>query len=454
MFVLSGTVDSLHLGDLLEWLHLTRATGRLLLAANTVTRAFDIVRGKVAFASSSRAAERLGSWLLRQEQVPYRTLLHALTVAQTTGETFTTVVEREAGLGHDALLEAGRSLATALASRAMRESRISFSFDPDYPVTDRLHVDLQLECSKLIMDAAYSVDTRPPADQVIGEPPVTFDPEAVDALFWRIAADLEGELVDAAAFAAANETLAKVGALLHRWVTQGLPLLPLGPDAAERVASRLQRAEPVRIEDSPTLAWNVLSLVNGLDAPGLPRATGLHEAWTLAAEDAPLLVRLIIDNTRWRRERHDSADSALLRTAVARAAAGRSLAPLLGLDEETAATAAALPVVTLELVATALAHAPLASGSMQRVALRHLLPLVGHAAGNAAGYPEVLLTALTGKPEEHAGARIAAWAAAAAQEAGSGIYPGEPVAASSSPKLAAAMKAARKVARRAVADVV
>ena len=88
MLVLSGALDRLHLGDLLEWLHLTKATGRLLLSSSSVTRAFDIVRGKVAFASSSRASERLGSWLLRKGLASRGALLRTLPISQTRGAPF------------------------------------------------------------------------------------------------------------------------------------------------------------------------------------------------------------------------------------------------------------------------------------------------------------------------------------------------------------------------------
>lgn len=426
MLALSGTVDRLHLGDLLEWLHLSRQSGRLLLTAGAVTRAFDFVRGKVAFASSSRAAERLASWLLRRDIVERGALLRSLAIAQTTGEAFTSVLERESEIDHHRLVAAGRALAIALASKVMREERVSFVFDQTWPVTDNFHIDLELECAKLVMEAAFNVDTRPPADQPSLEPPTTLDPLTVEALFWRITDDLEGEYLDALVFTEAHRTLLAVGELLNRWVTQGPPLLPLGPVDAARVTARLEAGEPVRLEDSPTLAWDLLSLVNGLDAPGFTRASSVTDAWLMAGKDAERLARLVLDSSRWRRERRGESDEPLRRAALARAAAGRALAGRFDLAGDTAACAAALPVVLLELVATALSSAPLASAAMQRVALRHLLPLVGHAAGNAAGLPEILVAALTGQPETHSGARVARLAAAAAGEIGMSMDRGVP----------------------------
>jgi Domain of unknown function (DUF4388) len=449
MLALSGSLDRLHLGDLLEWLHLTRATGRLMLSAGTVTRSFDVVRGKVAFASSSRAAERIGSWLLRKGLATRSALLRALATSQTQGEAFTVVVERETGVTHDALTEAGRTLATALASRVLREDRVSFRFDPNWPVTARFHVDLQLECSKLIMQAAYSVDTRPPADQYSSTPAATLDPDTIEALFWRIVEEVGDELVDAAAFAAAHRTLLAVGEPLHRWVTQGPPLLPLGPAAATRVKARLEANQAVTLEDSPTLAWDMLSLVNGLDAPGLSRATSLSEAWTMAGNDAPLLVNLLLTNSRWRREQDGNGDATLRRAAIVRAAAGRSLAALSGLAGETAACAAALPVVILELVATALTSNPLANAAMQRVALRRLLPVVGSAAGIAAGLPEVLLAALSGSPADHPGAQLAGLVSLATEQGEWTVYPGSVIAEQRDPAFASVLAEARAAARQA-----
>lgn len=407
MHELSGTLERLHLGDLMEWLHLTRATGRLNLSAGSVTRALDVHCGKIVFASSSRASERLASWLLRKQIAPRSVLLRSLAFSQTRGELFTSVVMREAGLSQEVLVEAGRALATALATRLLQENRVLFTFDPSWPVADRLHVDLQLECSSLIMQAAYRVDTLPPAANPRDEVPTTLDAKTVEALFWRIAGDLEGEHMDVATFAEAHRTFLAVGALLNRWV-QGPPLLPVGPGDAERVVARLERGEGVAIEDSPTLIWDLLALVNGLDCPGYSRATGAASAWQLAGEDGALLVRLIIDSPRWQRGARPETDEALWWAARKRVAAARHLFGEVGLGEEVALAAASLPVVILELVATALATTPLASPAMQRCALHHLLPVVATAAGNAAGLPEALVAAIAGVPADTPAVRLRA----------------------------------------------
>ena len=372
-------------------------------------------------ASSTRASERLASWLLRRGLVQRQSLLRALAISQTQGKPFTIVAEDEARVPHDTLVDAGRGLATALASRILREHCVVFRFDQTWPVTERLHVDLELDCPKLMMEAAFRADTRPPLDQVAETPLTTLDPDTVETLFWQTIEDLEGELVDAGALASAHTTLLALGELLQRWVTQGPPLLPLGPQDAARVTRRLAAGEAVRLEDSPTLTWDLLSLVNGLDAPGFSRAAGADEAWTMAGDDAALLVRLILENSRWRRTRRGDIDDSLRRATLTRAAAGAALAPHVGLSPDVAATAAALPVVLLELVATALTTTPLASPAMQRSALRRLLPLVGHAAGTAAGLPEVLLAALTGESPERPGARVARWAALVAPDAGMNV---------------------------------
>jgi len=449
VFELSGTVDRLFLSDLFEWLHLTRANGRLLLTAGLTTRSFDIVRGRVAFASSSQAAERLASWLLHKELAPRQTLMRALATSLTRGESFTVVVERDAGVGHGTLVEAGRSLASALISRLLREDRVSFRFDSAWPVTENLHVDLELESSKLIMQAAYSFDTDPPIDQYSTVSP-GLDSATIEALFWGMAAELEAELVELAALTRAHAAFLAVGEVLNRWVTLGPPLLPLTTDDAVRVRRRLAAGRTVRLEDSPTVAWDVLTLVNGLDAPGLSRAGGAAEAWAMAGEDAPLLVRLVVDSPRWRREKRGENDATLRRVALAREAAGRCLAKAVGLSADVAATAATLPVVVLELVATALASAQLPSAAMQRAALRHLLPVVGRSAATAAGFPEVLVAALTGSPAGDSGARVAALAAAAAGEI-EGVFPGQAIFGEGDVRIARAMARAKKAAHAALA---
>jgi hypothetical protein len=355
MLTLSGTVGRLYLGDLLEWLHLTHATGRLLLSSEDVTRAFDLYCGKLAFASSSRASERLGSWLLRNEVVPRNLLLRALAVSQTQGELFTSVLKRDVHIAHSKLVEASRSLATALASRVLREDQVAFTFDPSWPVADLREIDLELDCRNLVMQAAYRVDTDPASERSSDVPRTTLTPATLENLFWHILTHLEGEMVEATAVEDAHRSFHAVGQLLNRWVVQGPPLLPVGPRDATRVLARLKEGKPIRLEDSPTLTWNLLALVNGLDAPLAPRASSANEAWIMAGDEAPEWVHLILDTPRWRRESESENDTLLLRAALSRGAAARSLAEVVGLEEDAAATAAVLPVVLLEFVATALA---------------------------------------------------------------------------------------------------
>ncbi len=452
MLTLSGTLGRLYLGDLLEWLHLTHATGRLLLSAGDVTRAFDMNCGRIAFVSSSRASERLGSWLLRLQVAPREALMRALAISQTRGELFTAVLRREANLPRAKLVEAGRNLATALASQVLREDHVVFSFDPTWPVADRNEVDLELDCRNLIMQAAYRVDTKPAGAQLQMPPRTTLDATTLEALFWRIATELEGELIEANAVADAHRAFLAVGDLLHRWVAQGPPLLPLGPDDAERVHARLASGKAVRLEDSPTLAWDLLSLVNGLDAPEQPRALGFESAWAQAGDDAASWVRLILDSQRWRRAQGHANDAPLRRATLARIAAARKLCALVELDEDTATTAVALPMVLLELVATALATSPLATSAMHRSAIHHLLPLVGQAAGAAAGMPEVLLAALTSSPASHPAVRLVRLVGLAAGEAhADGTQ--EDLASPADPALGEALAAARRAAVRAVKAV-
>ncbi|MDD5562118.1 MAG: DUF4388 domain-containing protein [Thermoanaerobaculaceae bacterium] len=449
MLDISGTLGRLYLGDLLEWLHLTHATGRLLLSTSDVTRAFDMYCGRIAFASSSRASERLGSWLLHRDLASREVLLRALVVSQTQGELFTSVLERDGGLAHAGLVDAGRALATALVSRLLREDRVRFSFDPTWPVAEHKHIDLEMDCRNLVMQAAYRADTNPPVEAASQVPHTTLDPATLEALFWHIVGELEGELVDAADLAGAHRTFLAVGDLLNRWVVQGPPLLPVGPDDAERVARRLEAGRPVRLEDSPVLAWNLLALVNGLDAPDGPNAASADEAWALAGPDAPGWVRMILANPRWRRDSRSDCDDPFRRATLARVAAARKLAATAGLAEDVAITVAALPMVVLELVATALACSPMTGPALQHRCVHHLLPLVGRAAGTAAGLPQALVAAITLSPPRHPAARFARLVGMAAGELIElEVSQVEPLEVDDD--LAAALAAARKAAERAV----
>ncbi len=442
MLALSGTLDCLHLNDLLEWLHMTRATGRLVLTAGAVTRTFDLAGGKVIFASSSRAAERLASWLLRKRVAERPLLLKCLAISQIQGEPFTNVLLRETSVSPEELVSAGRALAVALVSRILKEDRVFFRVDPNYPVRVGETVSFELATSQLIMEAAVSADSRPPTDGGEALSPSALEPASVEALFWSMVNDLAGTPMDPMELADAHETLLKVGELLGRWVRQGPPLIPLPPREAQRVEQLLAEGREPSLEDSPTLAWDLLALVNGLDSPGFSRAGSFHEAWLMAGPDARLLAGMLLESSRWRRERESELDATFARLAAARAAAARTLAPSLGLAEETAATAAVLPLVLLSLVLTAVNSTSLARPAFQRAAVRRLLPVIGQAAATASGLPEILQAGLTGEPPDHPGARLAMLAAAAAGEAGQEEPPAE------DPAVAEAFAAAKQRARQ------
>ena len=383
------------------------------------------------------------------QTAPRDVLLRALVRSQTRGELFTVVLEREVGLPHETLVESGRSLATALVSRVLREDQVFFTFDPTRPVADRKHVDLEMDCRNLIMQAAYRADTHPPGERGAARPSSSLEPKTIEALFWHVVSELHGELVDPVALAEAHRTFLAVGNLLNRWVVQGVPLLPIGPDDAERVERRLEEGEPVRLEDSPTQVWNLLSLVNGLSAPGVPTAAGAQEAWELAGADAAGWTRLILENPRWRRDGRAESDAAIRRATLARIAAARKLANVVDLTEDVATTSGALPMVVLELVAKGLGTSAMAGPALQRAAVRHLLPLVGQAAGLAAGLPELLLAALSLTPACSPGARLSRLVGLAAGELIARQEGEEVPPLASEPAVKAALAAARKAAARA-----
>lgn len=404
---MSGTLDRLHIGDMLEWLHLTRASGRLLLTAGAITRSLEVKSGRIAWVSSSQASERLASWLLRQRVASHHVLLRALAVSQTRSEQLTTVLLRDGGVKAEDLVESGRSLATALATKIMQEDGVGFTFKPDWPVPEKLPVDLQLECSTLIMQAAYQVDTLPPPDPNKAVVVASLDSKTLEKLFWTIVGELEGEQLEATSFGEAYKVFLKVGALLDRWISQGPPLLPLGPSDVAHARARLESGGPVTVADAPALVWDLLCLVNCIDAPGFPRATGPREAWAIAGSDAPFLVNLLLESPRWQRAVREDAEETLRRMVRRRAAAAQPLAVVLGLSEDISDSVAALPVVLLELVITALSANPLASAAMQRCTLHHLLPRVGVAAGVAAGLPEAVMAAITASPPTHPAVHLA-----------------------------------------------
>jgi hypothetical protein len=87
--------------------------------------------------------------------------------------------------------------------------------------------------------------------------------------------------------------------------------------------------------------------------------------------------------------------------------------------------------------------------TLQGCAIRHLLPLVGQAAGMAAGMPEVLLAALSSSPARHPGARLSRLVGLAAGELIALNECEDQPALDADPTLTTALAAARKAAVRA-----
>ncbi|HHQ47351.1 MAG TPA: DUF4388 domain-containing protein, partial [Acidobacteria bacterium] len=79
--MIRGTLEQLHLGDLLQWLKMGGMTGRLTLWGEGRERRIDFMEGRIIFVSSMVPSERLASFMATRGILPVDELRNCLTTS-------------------------------------------------------------------------------------------------------------------------------------------------------------------------------------------------------------------------------------------------------------------------------------------------------------------------------------------------------------------------------------
>ena len=140
--MIQGTLEQLHLGDLLQWMQMGRLSGRLTLEDRGRERRLDFLEGRVVFVSSQVPEERFATWLAQEGLLPPRRLQQILGSSMLRRMLFTTVLIDEAGVSRKDLRSSLARLAETISTRILVAPRVRFVLDPTYPVRDLLHLDL------------------------------------------------------------------------------------------------------------------------------------------------------------------------------------------------------------------------------------------------------------------------------------------------------------------------
>lgn len=385
--MIQGTLGRLHLGDLLQWLHMGSLSGRLTLADCGRERRLDFLEGRVVFASSQVPSERLGTWLANQG-VASPTSLRQLLGASLLRRTLFTSALIDANAASAAELRACvTELARTLVTRSLLAPELSFTFDPAFPVRDLLNLDLDLEPNALLMEAARRTDERARAGERTPEEALPFRGEAFERFFWELVREgfSGGEVLDGEQVLGLHRAVRDIMATLSQWLASSPGLVPLPAGQVAHLTGQLAEEGPVALEGLPHATWNQMVLACSVECDLLP-PPGTLAALEEQAHQLDLWVELI-GSDRWCRPHSERLDALTRRVAAIWSRGAAAAATHLDLDPDAARLAAQLLGVPTDLVLWVLATLPLPHQQLRQTLVRRLPQLLGTALARRAAFP-------------------------------------------------------------------
>lgn len=385
--MIQGTLGRLHLGDLLQWLHMGSLSGRLTLSDCGCERRLDFLEGRVVFASSQVPSERLGTWLAQQD-VASPAALRQLLGASLLRRTLFTSALLDADLVSAAALRATvTELARTLVTRSLLAPELSFTFDPGYPVRDLLNLDLDLEPNALLMEAARRTDERTRAGERTPEEAIPFRGEAFERFFWELVREgfSGGEALDGEQVLGLHRAVRDIMATLSHWLSSSPGLVPIPAGQVAHLIGQLEEDGPVSLEGLPHTTWNQMVLACAVECDQLA-PPGTLSRLEEEARQLDLWVELT-GSDRWCRPHSERLDDLTGRVAAIWSRAAAAAAPHLDLDPDAARLAAHLVGVPTDLVLWVLATLPLPHHQLRQTLVRRLPQLLGTALARRAAFP-------------------------------------------------------------------
>ena len=190
---LSGRIESFDVIDLIQWLEVRRASGRLTLTRGEDRKTIDWKDGDIVFVSGGKPADRLGHALLRSRAVPVSSLYASLAKNFASGVKLTRVLLSEDWIPRDSLAELVGALAEKLLKEVFAWRRGRFEFDPDFQTEDLLQIHLKIKGQVIAFQAVKDMDDTARFDRSHGVEEQegegweqAFRAEAVEDGFWDV----------------------------------------------------------------------------------------------------------------------------------------------------------------------------------------------------------------------------------------------------------------------------
>jgi hypothetical protein len=390
---LSGRIESFDVVDLIQWLEVRRASGRLTLTRGSDRKTIDWKNGDIVYVSGGRPADRLGQALLRSRAVPVSCLYSSLARNLASGTKLTRVLLEEDWIPRDSLAELVGALAEKLLKDVLTWTRGRFEFDPDYQTEDLLQIHLKIKGQVIAfhavkaMDDTVRFDRSRAGDELDGEGwEQEFRPEAVEDGFWDVVARSGEDDIGATKGRELFVQFRRFAAALHSRLAAPVAFFPIFDDTARFTAEILASEEAAAASErllglaqlDPFFAVNLLMLANAFAVGGTRRVGTLREAARRIGDAAfRTLACALIAPDRTPLPAADAIPRALRRGSLAAAVAASHAAPRWKAGREEAYAAGLLHAVPYADLLEAVARAPLPAGRFRAATLEHFRPVVG-----------------------------------------------------------------------------
>jgi hypothetical protein len=386
--MIQGTLDRLHLGDLLQWFQMGSLSGRLTLLEGQQRRHLDFLDGKIVYASSTVPEERLASWLATEGILPLSTLHRLLAVSLLRRTLFTNLLIERGGFSPEHLRNSLTRLAETITSRVLTAADVRFVLDPSYPVRQLLGLTLHVQPNSLVMEAARRSDEHGPDAAEERDLTLPTDDEGFESFFWQLIRDgvSADERVDGEQVARLQQQVRDIVGTLSDWVTSGSGLVPMPASQAARIAEYTASHHHLDLIGLPHATWNQMVLACAIRSPHLQHPETLVD---LLEQSSSLdLWPEMSDSSAWRRPTAGRIDEVTERAAVEWCRTAEAAASHLGVPLETVRLAVNLIVVPTDLVLWVLATLPIPHHRLRNTLLRVLPPRLGLGLAQLSDFPD------------------------------------------------------------------
>jgi hypothetical protein len=386
--MIQGTLDRLHLGDLLQWFQMGGLSGRLTLIEGHQRRHLDFLDGRIVYASSTVPEERLASWLATEGLLPLSTLHRLLAVSLLRRTLFTNLLIERGGFSPEHLRNSLTRLAETITSRVLTASNVRFMLDPSYPVRQLLGLTLHVQPNSLVMEAARRSDEYGPTAAESRDLTLPTDDQGFENFFWQLIRDgiSADERVDGEQVARLQQQVRDIVGTLSDWVASGSGLVPVPAGQAARVAEWRTHGHHVDLIGLPHATWNQMVLACAVRSPHVQHPETFLE---LAEHSASLdLWQEMSESSAWRRPTAGRIDEVTENATVEWCRTAEAAAPHIGVSVDIVRLAVHLMVVPTDLVLWVLATLPIPHQRLRNTLLHELPRRLGLGLARLSDFPD------------------------------------------------------------------